>query len=779
MKKMLFMIPALLFAACTLAAEEIPVHPHTINKDKENNNGVGVNIKAEKLKYIQETGIVIASGSVEVEIEGLHIHSDSLTMNTTNNVVTAEGNITMYGGPLDYHATSSFITYNVSSETASFRDFRTKTSPSNISGTVYLQAQDIEDQKTRMLGKEGILTTCDYAEHGRPHYITTARKIEYYPDDKIVGYWVSFYEQWIGKVWMGGSPYLVYDLKKRNKKNWVIGQNQVEGWFLKTAWDWPLGLLYFDYMEKKGFGYGVSFEQKDSSAYFYQIEEKDTKLLDSVIKLNKKYQVTDQSTLDLSYNASNIYLIPSGRMDQSEIKANFNHSSDRMLASNLSLYESRTGNTEKLAYSLQYTKDKSNTSYSANIDQGKDAVHSIRIAQRFNHSRPLFRDSTSFKTNISYFDNIARAGEYGDERLEPEIEIVDRYDNFTLRYYQNWHLDLDQGLYTGDDNDQFMETQPEITLSFKTLDLRLFNLDASTSYGWYREVKYVPGWGYNRDYATSRYQTSLSASKSLPLALGTTLALGAGMTQNLYQPGDALYVFTEDAALETDLASFLKNKLTYKRGIAEGNSPFYFDRVGTRYNNYKDQLTLYYGDKINWQTEGGYNWETEQHFNLISSLIIKPGQVLNLNFKSGYDIENSRYLDLSSSANFNPFPWLLTTLSVLSDLNTGNLRSASSLLDLEVGSEENWQNHWHLKFSHSYNSATQRHQLRDIMVVKDLHCWEVKYTYSDYRKEFSLIFTLKALPNEPIGYATGRGFYYEGFDKALDKEIKGDSPKRY
>jgi len=65
------------------------------------------------------------------------------------------------------------------------------------------------------------------------------------------------------------------------------------------------------------------------------------------------------------------------------------------------------------------------------------------------------------------------------------------------------------------------------------------------------------------------------------------------------------------------------------------------------------------------------------------------------------------------------------------------------------------------------------------MVVKDLHCWEVKYTYSDYRKEFSLIFTLKALPNEPIGYATGRGFYYEGFDKALDKEIKGDSPKRY
>ena len=74
---------------------------------------------------------------------------------------------------------------------------------------------------------------------------------------------------------------------------------------------------------------------------------------------------------------------------------------------------------------------------------------------------------------------------------------------------------------------------------------------------------------------------------------------------------------------------------------------------------------------------------------------------------------------------------------------------------------------------------SKQFKVRDIMLLKDLHCWELKYTYSDYRKEFSLTFSLKALPDEPVGISTGRGFYYEGFEREMREFKQEGEVKRY
>ena len=75
--------------------------------------------------------------------------------------------------------------------------------------------------------------------------------------------------------------------------------------------------------------------------------------------------------------------------------------------------------------------------------------------------------------------------------------------------------------------------------------------------------------------------------------------------------------------------------------------------------------------------------------------------------------------------------------------------------------------------------ATQQFKVRDIMIVKDLHCWELRYQYSDFRKEFSFAFSLKALPDEPVGISPGRGFYFEGFEKTMDEFRKEGAIRRY
>ena len=102
-------------------------------------------------------------------------------------------------------------------------------------------------------------------------------------------------------------------------------------------------------------------------------------------------------------------------------------------------------------------------------------------------------------------------------------------------------------------------------------------------------------------------------------------------------------------------------------------------------------------------------------------------------------------------------------------MNTGLLKSGSILYDVLF--LEGQPNQWEFKFSQIYEPSTQQFKVRDIMIVKELHCWKLKYTYSDYRKEFSVSFSLDAMPNDPFGMSSGRGFYFDGFEKEL-KEFK-------
>ncbi|MBU1767819.1 MAG: hypothetical protein KJ648_06945, partial [Candidatus Omnitrophica bacterium] len=146
-----------------------------------------------------------------------------------------------------------------------------------------------------------------------------------------------------------------------------------------------------------------------------------------------------------------------------------------------------------------------------------------------------------------------------------------------------------------------------------------------------------------------------------------------------------------------------------------------------------------------------------------------------------FDIENQKYVDLVSKIRIRPSNMLTGELKNNYDLNTGLIKTASSMFDIQLG-DDNWRNRWQIKFSHSYDFFTRQYLLRDVMIIKDLHCWEAKYTYSDYRREHTLTFTLKALPDEPLGWSTGKGFFYQGFDRAFDRiksDFYKDSPTRY
>jgi len=725
---------------------------------------IPVDVKADKLRYVEGTGLVEASGSVEVQVKGITIYSDFLRMDSSTNVITAEGRVKLLSK--DYQADSDSLTYDTEKEFSTFNHFKTRLSPSKIKGNIFITTREISDQKNKMVGEGGAVTTCDYSA---PHFFSTADRFEYYPDEKFVGYNVTLYVGEIPVLW---TPYFIYDLTQRRKKNWVIGHNEVEGDYLKSAWDYPEGILYLDLMSKKGLGYGTEKNYALlglglGTLYLYHLDEKDTGTSDWVTRWQHTRQINPKTTLKLEQSYNSMYLVPYGRNEQTTLGLNLNYSDQARWNTKFNSWDDRSGALQKYAFNFDQAYQKVSSNLYFNYDFSKADQKWLRNSSGIALNFPLWSERATFSGKTNYSNYVTGTDGPGDERVEPQFEIAGEEPAYAWRYRSNWFVNLDKDRYGGQDNHEYLEKLPEIEVAPRPLNLKIFNLQPLFRYGYYHEVGYVPVAGltnYYRNFGTQRYQSSLNATQTLALALGTTANLGLGLDQFLYSPGDELYAYRENLSLNTNLASCFRNDINYRKGLNDGNTPFLFDRLGTRYHDITEALTFYYQDKFSWTTNGGYNWQTKKWFEVMTSLSLKPTRRISWNINAGWDIENLRYKDLINSLTLSPYDFLTTSLSSISDLNDGELKSATVLYDFFL--LQGQPNQLEIKFDQIYEPSTMQFKVRDIMVVKDLHCWELKFTYSEYRKEFSFTFGLKAIPEEPVGFSTGRGFYYEGFEKA-------------
>ncbi len=746
-----------------------------------------VNLKAQNLKYDEASGTILATGSVEARLKDVTVLADVLRVNVAGKVVTAEGNVSLKTA--DYSATGASLLYDASSEVGVMSKFYTVFAPKEINGKLYVRVEEFYEEPTFKWGKESDTTTCDYSE---PHYDVKAKRFEYYPDDKLVGYSVTFYINRIPVMWF---PVWVYSFKNRRASLMpVIGNNEVEGNFAKFGFDYFInndanGLIFLDLMQKKGLGKGFEHyyrtDQNNSGTfYLYHLEERDTGLTDVVTRVDHEAQLGDNTKLDLLGKYADIYLVPFGRLDQTYGKVSLDHSSDRKWGLNIDALDDRWGGLESYNLSAAHSYQLYNTTLVAGFSKGKDVPSWDRFNTRLTHDQPLFKDNITFSTVVNFSRNAAGEKEAADELLQPQVQVLDREDDYSLRVFQNWYIDTDRGLFPGDKNNEYMEKQPEVTLSLKPRDVNLgdwnlFSLSPNFGAGRYHETKWISVTSHLRNFTTERYNANLTATKAVPLGWGSRLSLMGAVEQYLYTPGDQRYVLKDGLGVGTDLWGFFSNSINYQKGLSEGNTPFFFDIIGVNYENMGDTMTMYYLDKIRWVNSCGFNYKTRLYDDYLTRLRVAPDERLEGNVSTGYDINNKLYRDLVLGIRLAPVPKISWSWDSVHDINNNIFKSANSILDAEIG--DDWRYKFHVRVGHSYDFFTGRFIMRDLMIVKDLHCWEMKYVYSDWLKEWRLSFTLKAFPEVPVGWGAGdRGYFFEGFSTdSFMQNFNQQSPSRF
>lgn len=739
-------------------------------------------LKSKYLKYDENRDTVFASGEVRVRLDDIYVSADRLYMNVKTNYLSAEGNVVIEAP--GYHAGADDIFYDIENDQTTFKNFNAVFEPSRVKGKVFITAKNLVDLGQDLKGENGSVTTCDY-EH--PHYVTRARWIEFYPDDKVIAYSATFYINGVPCFWL---PVVVYNLKDRRAKMPSIGNNPVEGDFVKSAWDYYFnrdqnGLLLVDIMSKKGLGLGLDHdyrinERNSGNLYLYNVNEKDSSYVDWVTKLKHNVALGKSAQLALGYSAAAMYLLPQGsRLNQTEYTLGFSYNLERQLSFNAREFINNDAKQEDNSLAFKHVYKDMATSYSYNFSRLLIAPFWSQQSNHLQHSQNL-SPNLSLSLDVPYKHYQPNASSLPDQRMDPSYVLSYRQMEYDITFKENWYLDLDADNVKSDDNTvEFIEAHPEVLIGLKKFKVLTFDLGPRFEYGYYREKRYVPVLARMYDFSTNRYKAGVDIGRVFPLVFGTSLSLGWNLSQLQYATGDERYTYAEAYGLNTDVFSFIRNNLGFRRSLTEGNSPFSFDTKGASTSLLNEKLT-FYQKNFEWYFDYGFNYLTQKHQDINTVLRVTPSPKLELNARSGWSIESQKYLDLGMGFNFRPIEKAQLRVNWTSDINNGLLKTADTFLDLEIGNT--WQSRWRFIVGHQYEFYKENFELKDLVVIKDLHCWEAKFRYVEIFKEFSISFTLKAFPDEPIGWGSGKGFTFETLNKAVGEATQSfqqPSPSRF
>ena len=206
-----------------------------------------VAIEADELYFNNKTGEMFAHGNVVITQDKSRITTDLMRGNNKQMEVWSE-DMARWTEPRT-NITGVNIRYNYGAKTGTMQDIAGKCGDDYITG----QKIYIEDGKYTAYNA----TTTGCPAKGTPDYRVTARKVEIWPDDKLIAYDARI---WIKNVVVYSTPRYQRSLKKKDKEDEIpqFGYQDPEGFWVNQHLNYPLSqnismMADLTYYTNKGF----------------------------------------------------------------------------------------------------------------------------------------------------------------------------------------------------------------------------------------------------------------------------------------------------------------------------------------------------------------------------------------------------------------------------------------------------------------------------------------------------------------------------------------------
>lgn len=774
-----------------------------------------VTLKAEHMAYDETSHQVQASENVQIQYDNLQIKGPRLSMDVDQETIWGTGNITLQRGN-DTIRSSAFF-FDIQNNIVQVEDVSLTIKPKEIStGNLYLKVKKLEDQTTRKSGTTGFATTCDA---NPPHYAVYADRFDYIPENGIYGYnvWIDCPIYFIPfGLWF---PVYHYALGKRNPVLLMplIGQNNVEGYFVRSTWDYFLarnqtGSIYLDWMEKKGVGIGVNHQYRipkvmEGSVMYYRLNEEDTGINDYNVRVDHTSHLTDVLDVKLGLEDVKGYTISGGRKQNNmeSIALVYDDLGDRYAGSFSERYNPLQANRTqeiKLERSFNQNKDLSFTYTNSMYDSSLSGQTSYRKDMMLLQSYELPWDM-SFSDQIHYQANKGFADTVADERMDLALSLTKRFDKTawfsSIKGEVTHYFDLDGNKYTNDNNQEYLQKMPEVTMVFQPQTFfdknPSFNIqiDKRLILGEYEEARYLSSSDRLRVIRADRIRYEQNISTKLKKVLGDTdFEINLGYNQNAYQvadtgkntivqdadsakkpplfwSGDSLYTFTQTYTHTLDWWKFLANKVEYSNQNSYGYTPFFFDDNTQKQSLITEALSLYFLNinQYKWTHNAGWDFQKDRPLDYATELLIQPIPEYRFNLKTGYHFGDTNWKQLSDGywndlvGTIELQPSHNTDLDItrfrlqaIYNLKKGELTALSKDLNIAIGHD--WESSWLIDTHWEYELFSKRYMLKTISLVKDLHCRELRLSYNDTIQEWRFTYSIKAFPSEPIGFKSSK-----------------------
>ncbi len=775
-----------------------------------------VSIRGDHLSY--QGALISASGNASILYDSYELRAEQITIDTDNNLIHGVGQVMIYQG------TSSLageeFTFNINNDQFELNGISSSFKPALARQDIFIDIKTVKnypggaENADILAGQRSRLTTCDLEQ---PHYWVSAREFIYYPRKKVVAYHPTLHF-WFSPIPLGYLPYYVFytDQRRVILKPPIIGGNSTEGNFIKTETLYFIdqdneGSVFIDAMSIKGNGKGFLHKYNygnPGSIYYYDVLEQDTKPKRNatIIKFQQEYSPSIHSKFLLNHNYRKTYLLPTGYDDRLEDRLSYTYSDGRDQANfNYGFLDNYQADYEKQTFNGSGRSEKNDTVISWQKDYNRKTTARSEALNINNTYR--FNNEWTYNVNPVYKSK-QTAVNAADERLDLSMDLTltpeEKKTFESMQIHYNWYIDTDSDRVTVDTlRDEFVEKVPEVTLKAHRLailpitgNIALLQLDPVFKTAFIRESKYFASYNARRFFETEKYTADLKFWQELhSRPLSTTFRLERTYTQVGYGTGDSNYLLSDKPAARTDLFGFLRNSLEYEDTRGEGNSPFFFDAVETFANRTgTHKVALYHRKKFEALLTMSKDLNDYTYKDDLYNLFWDPreNRTIRFDLSSGKSRYSGLYRDLVAGFYLKPQEKTAFRFNMIKDINNnheenlyaGKLKSAASEVNValgktyeELGFWNFWQTEWNFIIKNQYDFTTEYFNLVSFGLAKDLHCWKMRYNFTPVRKEWYIVFTLKAFPQEPLNVGgnedTNVGFH------AFEETVNATEVTRY